>query len=69
MPNHRSIAPAPAPAALTIPQFLAQVPIGRSKFYDLVNDGTIKILKLGRRTLLRAGEAERLLDSLEAKSA
>lgn len=42
--------------------------ISRSRFYELVAEGRIRILKEGARTLVRRQELERYLDDLEAAS-
>ncbi len=38
--------------------------ISRSSFYILVADGTLNIVKLGRRTFVHTDELERFIDSL-----
>jgi excisionase family DNA binding protein len=38
--------------------------ISRSRFYELVAEGRIRILKEGSRTLVRRSELERYLDDL-----
>lgn len=43
--------------------------IGRSRFYELVADGKIRVLKEGSRRLVRRSELERYLDALEADGA
>jgi len=42
--------------------------ISRSRFYELVAAGRIRILKDGARTLVRRRELERYLDDLETVS-
>ena len=42
--------------------------ISRSRFYELVAEGRIRILKEGARTLVRRRELERYLDDLETSS-
>ena len=42
--------------------------ISRSRFYELVAAGRIRILKDGARTLVRRRELERFLDDLEKVS-
>ncbi|WP_018690352.1 helix-turn-helix transcriptional regulator [Ahrensia sp. 13_GOM-1096m] len=39
--------------------------ISRSLFYQLVKYGEIKIVKIGRRSVVRSQELERYLNSLE----
>ncbi len=38
--------------------------IGRTKLYELIRDGEIEAVKLGRRTLIRAGSVRAFIDSL-----
>lgn len=52
-------------AALSVNDFCGVFSIGRSKFYQLVAEGRIKTLKLGRKTLVPATEVPALLDHLE----
>jgi hypothetical protein len=49
------------PTFLTIPQFLREYPIGRTRFYEEVRSGRIRVLKSGARTLVPACELERLV--------
>lgn len=42
--------------------------ISRSRFYELVAAGKIRILKEGSRTLVRQAELERYLDDLDGSS-
>jgi hypothetical protein len=48
------------PTFLTIPQFLREYPVGRTRFYEDVRAGRIRILKSGARTLVPASELDRL---------
>lgn len=43
--------------------------ISRSRFYELIADGQIRVLKEGTRTLVRKTELEAYLDRLEAAPA
>jgi excisionase family DNA binding protein len=45
---------------LTINQFCAAVPCGRTKTYELIADGEIEAIKLGKKTLIPRAELERL---------
>lgn len=38
--------------------------IGRTKLYELIQNGDIEAVKLGRRTLIRAFSARSFIDSL-----
>lgn len=51
------------PATDTVDQFLADMKIGRTLFYSLVKSGRIRIVKLGRRTLVPRTERDRLLST------
>ena len=42
--------------------------ISRSRFYELVAEGRIRILKEGSRTLVRRSELERYLDDLDSRA-
>jgi excisionase family DNA binding protein len=45
---------------LTVNQFCAAVPCGRTKTYELIADGEIEAVKLGKKTLIPRAELERL---------
>ena len=52
-------------AAISVAEFCRTCSIGRSSFYNLVSAGLpIRIKKLGRRTLVPAGEVAAFLESL-----
>ncbi len=36
--------------------------IGRTKLYELINDGKLKTVKIGRRTLVKADSMRMLVD-------
>ena len=40
------------PITVTVPVALSLTGIGRTKFYELVNEGRIKTIAVGRRTLV-----------------
>lgn len=48
------------PTFLTVPQFLREFPVGRTRFYEEVKAGRIRIIKSGSRTLVPASELDRL---------
>lgn len=54
------------PTFLTVPQFLREYPVGRTRFYEDVRAGRIRILKSGTRTLVPASELDRLLAECDA---
>lgn len=49
-----------------VAEFCRAFGIGRTKFYELVKAGHIKIAKCGRRTLISEAEAKRFQAALEA---
>jgi len=49
------------PTFLTVAQFLREYPVGRTRFYEDVRDGRIRIIKSGARTLVPSSELDRLL--------
>ena len=53
-----------APVAETVNEFCAAFRIGRSLFYKEVGRGRIKILKVGRKTLVPISEREAYLQLL-----
>ena len=55
---------APRKLALSIPEFLAAVPIGRTKLYEELGAGRLRAVKVGKRTLIPIIEAERWLATL-----
>ena len=59
----------PTRLAYGVKAFCAEVGIGRTKFYQLVHDGQIKVVKLGSKSLVTGEEASRFLDTLEQKTA
>lgn len=48
----------------TVNEFLEIYKIGRTKFYQEVDSGRLKIRKLGRKTLVLAKDAEAWLNAL-----
>lgn len=60
--------PAPERMAYTVNAALHALSIGRTKFYELVNAGELKLIKIGGRTLVPRSELERLtrVDRAEA---
>lgn len=43
--------------------------LGHTKFYELVAEGRIRIVKIGRRSYVAHTELERYVDSLDMESA
>lgn len=52
------------PVAYSVSDVLKLVGISRSKFYQLVNAGQIKVRKIGNRTIILARDLNTWLDSL-----
>ena len=58
----------PQKLALSIPEFLAAVPIGRTKLYEELKAGRLRAVKVGKRTLILITDAERWLATLAGRS-
>jgi len=56
------------PAAFTINEFLSWARIGRSKAYQEISSGRLKVRKIGRKTLVLRTDAEDWLNSLPIPS-
>jgi hypothetical protein len=52
------------PGAFSIPDFCRYAAVGRSKAYELIGEGAISTRKIGRKTVILRGEAERFLQNL-----
>lgn len=50
--------------AYSVTEFMAWASIGRTKFYQEVNAGRLKIRKIGSKTVVTAFDAEAWLNSL-----
>jgi len=51
------------PITVTVATALAVTGLGRTKFYELVKAGRIKIVSVGRRTLVVYADLERLAET------
>jgi len=51
-------------AAFTVDEFIKWSRIGRTKVYQLINDGNLKSRKVGRKTLILRSDAEAWLNAL-----
>lgn len=65
LPVHRVLdeppaASGPAPMLISIDEAMNVIGIGRTKLYELIGEGRIEIVKLGRRTLVRTESLRRL---------
>ena len=54
----------PPPRALSVKSFCRRYEIGRTKFYEMLKQGEIRVVKAGRRTLILADDLERWERSL-----
>lgn len=59
-----SIEHSPGKLAYPVREFCHAIGFGMSKFYGLVRDGEIKVVKCGKRTLVTVEEAQRFVASL-----
>jgi excisionase family DNA binding protein len=50
----------------TIPEFVATFGVSRSAVYREIRDGRLKAVKVGRRTMIRATDADAWLGRLES---
>lgn len=53
------------PEAIDVLAACRMLGISRTKFYELLNDGTVPSFKIGRRRLVRPGTLRQVLASLE----
>lgn len=51
---------------LTIDEARAVLRLGRSKFYELVAEGGIKLTKIGRKSLVRQSDLDSFIANLAA---
>lgn len=63
---HRN--PEPAKLALSIPEFCDAVGIGRSRAYEEIKSGRLRVLKCGRRTLIAKDAVQQWLGHLATQS-
>jgi excisionase family DNA binding protein len=52
------------PLCLTLDQVITTTSLGRTKIYELIKEGTLPIIKVGRRTLILSDDVRALLVSL-----
>lgn len=50
--------------AFSVGEFMSWASIGRTKFYEEVNTGRIKIYKLGSKTIVKVSDAQAWLEAL-----
>jgi excisionase family DNA binding protein len=51
------------PITVTVPTALAVTGLGRTKFYELVKQGRVRTVAIGRRTLVIYADLEKLADA------
>lgn len=56
-----------APELLSVREACATLGIRKTTFFKLVSERRLKTVKLGRRTLVRAGEIDRFVKSLPVR--
>jgi excisionase family DNA binding protein len=52
------------PLTVTVASARSALGIGTTKIYELINDGQLKAVKLGRRTLIRTDSMHALIEKL-----
>lgn len=55
-----------APILLQVPEAAAAIGLGKTKFWELVHDGQIEVVRIGRRALVARTELERFAETLSA---
>ena len=64
-PPSDSDAPPLEPEVVSVDEVCRRTDLGRSKVYQLIGDGTLPSLKVGKRRLVRLSTMRRVLASLE----
>ena len=65
-PLHLEVSsPAPEPEAVSVDEACRLTGVGRSKIYELIAEGTMPSLKIGRRRLVRLSAIRRFIARLE----
>jgi excisionase family DNA binding protein len=57
--------PAPEARVYTLPEVAYVLRVGRNKIYELINNGELPVIKLGKRYMVPKAALDRLLDSAE----
>jgi excisionase family DNA binding protein len=60
--DHRDLPPFSRPVTVTVPTALRLTGLGRTKFYELINEGRIKTVTVGRRRLVVYSSLEALAE-------
>ena len=53
----------PQPIAYSVNDAASVSSIGRTRLYELINQGKIETVKIGRRTLVKAASLHRLIET------
>lgn len=69
MPNDATSRTGSARSAYSPGEAAAQIGISRAKLYQLLSDGSLPSLRIGRRRLIRRQALEDYLDALEREAA
>lgn len=56
------------PILLTVEDVQEQIQLGRTKVYELIRDGVLPVLRIGRAVRIRREALERWLDEVEVQS-
>ncbi len=56
------------PVLMTVPDFLRSYAISRTSFYEQVNQGKLRIVKRGRRTLVTSDDAAAWIELLRQQT-
>ena len=60
--------PVAKPITVRVPEACRLIGIKRSKLYELIEDGSIPIIKVGAMTLIRVSALEAFIDAAEART-
>lgn len=55
------------PLSVTVPEALRIVGIGRTMLYELIKNRKVRAVKIGRRTLVRYDDLQRLVESTDER--
>jgi excisionase family DNA binding protein len=50
------------PVTVTVSNAMAAIGIGQTKIYELINNGTLKTVRVGRRRLIKTDSIRALVD-------
>lgn len=57
-----------SPKLISIVGVCTDIGIGKTKAYELINEGRLDVVKIGRRTLVTVKSLERLIDESRVRS-